>query len=273
MKTIQSHDANIPAIGLGTIWLRGEACVGTVVEAARLGYRHFDTAAGYLNEREVGEGLRASGLARETIFVTTKVPPAELAPGAFERCVENSLKNLGLAAVDLLLIHWPSPEVPLPLAIASLCNAKRSGHARHIGVANFPIAMLDAAVALASEPLVTNQIEVHPFIDQRRVIDACRRHGLAVTAYSPLARGRALDHAVLAAIAERHRKTPAQVMLRYLIEQGFAAIPRSGNVAHVRANFEVFDFALDADDMAALMALNATRMRVINPAYAPKWDD
>jgi len=273
MKIVQSHGADIPAIGLGTIWLRDEACVRTVADAARLGYRHFDTAAGYLNEREVGEGLRASGVSRDAMFVTTKVPPAELAPGAFERCVENSLKNLGLPAVDLLLIHWPSPEVPLPLAIASLCSARRNGYARHIGVANFTIAMLDEAVALASEPLVTNQIEVHPFIDQRRVLDACRRHGMAVTAYAPLARGKALDHPVLAAAAQRHGKTPAQVMLRYVIEQGFVAIPRSGNAAHVKANFEVFDFALDAGDMAALAALNATRMRVINPAYAPKWDE
>lgn len=273
MKTVQSHGAEIPTIGLGTIWLRDEACVRTVVDASRLGYRHFDTAAGYLNEREVGEGLRASGLSRDAMFVTTTVPPGALAPGAFERCVENSLKNLGLPAVDLLLIHWPSAEVPLPLAIASLYNAKRNGYARHIGVANFPHCDARRGGRARLRAAGTNQIEVHPFIDQRRVVDACRGHGMAVTAYSPLARGRALDHPVLAAIAKRHGKTPAQVMLRYLIEQGFAAIPRSGNAAHVRANFDVFDFALGADDMAALTALNATRMRVINPAYAPQWDD
>jgi diketogulonate reductase-like aldo/keto reductase len=207
------------------------------------------------------------------MFVTTKVPPTELAPGRFERCVEASLKNLGLSMVDLLLIHWPSLEVPLPVAIASLCNAKRSGYARHVGVANFPVTMIEQAVALATEPLSTNQIEVHPFIDQHRVVDACRRHGISVTAYAPLARCKALDHPVLNAIAARHGKTAAQVMIRYAIEQGFAAIPRSSNPKHIKENFEVCDFVLDARDMAALTALNATGMRVINPAYAPQWDD
>jgi 2,5-diketo-D-gluconate reductase B len=273
MKTVAVGNSNIPAIGLGTIWLRDEPCVRAVVEALRLGYRHLDTAAGYLNEREIGEGLRASGLSRNAVFVTTKVPPTELAPGRFERCVEASLKNLGLLWVDQLLIHWPSAEVPLPVSIALLCNAKRNGYARHVGVANFPVTMIEQAVELATEPLSTNQIEVHPFIDQRKVIDVCGNHGIAVTAYAPLARGKALDHPDLNAIAARHGKTAAQVMIRYAIEQDFIAIPRSANPKHLKENFEVFDFMLDAHDMAGLTALNATRMRVINPAYAPQWDD
>ncbi len=272
MRVIEAHGAIIPSVGFGTIWLRDDVCIRSVHDALRLGYRHIDTAAGYLNEREVGEGMRASGIPRENVFVTTKVPQAELAPGVFERCVENSLKNLGLPIVDLLLIHWPSQKVPMPQTIKSLCDAKRRGQARHIGVANFTTALLDEAVALATEPLVTNQIEMHAFIEQHKVIAACRKHGLAVISHAPLARGNALDHAVLKAVAERHGKSPAQIMLRYLIEQGFAVIPRTGNPEHMKENFEVFDFALNADDMAALTALNTSQMRVINPPFAPKWD-
>ena len=173
MQFVEAHGARIPSIGLGTLKLRGDICVKAIQDALRLGYRHIDTAAGYLNEREVGEGLRASSVSRDELFVTTKIPPAEMAPGNFERCVENSLVNLGLSSIDLLLIHWPSPEVPQSQAIKSLCGAKRRGQAKHIGVANFTVALLDEAVMLATEPLVTNQIEVHPFIDQSKVITAC----------------------------------------------------------------------------------------------------
>lgn len=178
MQSVEAHGAQIPAVGLGTMTLKDALCVEVVATALQLGYRHLDTAERYGNEAEVGQGLHNSGVKREDVFVTTKVYWDRLAPGEFERSVDESLKKLRLSAVDLLLIHWPNPKVPLKDSIGALCQAKRSGLAKQIGVANFTIPLIEEAVRLASEPLVTNQIEVHPYLDQSKVIAACRRHGL-----------------------------------------------------------------------------------------------
>ena len=186
---IEANGARIPVIGLGTWDLRGRTCARMVEQALRLGYRHVDTAEMYDNEREVGEGLRASGIARAEVLITTKVWQDHLAPREFERATKESLAKLRLSEVDLLLIHWPNPRIPLADTIGALCRAKREGLARHIGISNFTVDLVAQAVKLATEPLVTNQIEWHPYIDQSKVVDACRRHGLSVTAYSPIARG------------------------------------------------------------------------------------
>ena len=176
MNFVEANGARIPAIGLGTMTLMDAACVDAVETALCVGYRHIDTAERYRNESEVGEGLRrglrAAGLEREHVFVTTKVYHDQLAAPDFERSLDQSLKKLKLSWVDLLLIHWPSPKVPLKETLGVLCKAKRDGRAKHVGVANFTIPLLQHAVKLASEPLVTNQSEVHPFIDQSKVIAA-----------------------------------------------------------------------------------------------------
>src|SRR5262249_20112185 len=156
------------------------------------------------NETEVGEGLRASGIDRKDVFVTTKVYWDKLAPGDFEKSFDDSLKKLELPSVDLLLIHWPSKTVPLADTMPMLCAAKRDGRRRHRGVANFPRRLIEEAVRLAPEPLVTNQIETHPYLDQSQVIAACRRHGISITAYCPLARGQVPGDAALAAIGRRY---------------------------------------------------------------------
>ena len=181
----------------------------------------------YGNEKEVGEGLRASGIRREDVFVTTKVWWNRLAPGDFERSVDESLQKLGLPWVDLLLIHWNNPQVPLKDSVGALCGVKRKGLTRHIGVANFTTAMLDEAVAVASEPLVTNQVEVHPYINQTKVAAACRKHGMAITAYCPLARGKAPSDETLMRIGKAHGKSASQVALRWLFQQGMIVIPRT----------------------------------------------
>jgi 2,5-diketo-D-gluconate reductase B len=188
---IEANGARIPAFGLGTWDLRGRTCVRMVNEALRLGYRHVDTAEMYDNEPEVGEGLRASGVAREEVFITTKVWSSHLAARDLERAAEQSLTKLKLADVDLLLIHWPNPRIPLAETIPALCTMKTRGLTRHIGVSNFTPPLVNEAVRLASELLVTDQIEWHPFIDQAETRATCRRHGLSVTAYSPIAKGRA----------------------------------------------------------------------------------
>jgi 2,5-diketo-D-gluconate reductase B len=209
---------------------------------------------------------------REDVFVTTKVPPTELEPTNFARCVENSLTSLRLDFVDLLLIHWPNPAVPMRDVIKALCEAKRRGYARHIGVSNFTVALLDEAMALTSEPLVTNQIELHPFIDQNKIVAACKKHGMTVTAYAPLARGKGFDNGTLRTVAEAQNRDVAQVMLRYIIQQGFIAIPQSDSREHIDANLQVLDFTLPAADMNKLASLKTAGIRVVNSAFAPVWD-
>ncbi|HYS47467.1 MAG TPA: aldo/keto reductase [Xanthobacteraceae bacterium] len=272
MQTVEANGARIPAIGLGTMTLRENVCVETVAAALRAGYCHLDTAQMYGNEREVGEGLRASGVKREEVFLTTKVWHDRLRAGDFERAVDESLARLQLPQVDLLLIHWPNPAVPLKETIGALVKVKRAGLARHIGLANFTIAMIEEAVRISDEPLVTNQIEVHPFIDQSKVIAACRRHGLSVTAYCPLARGKVPGNETIGRIAAAHGKSAGQVALRWLVQQGVIPIPRTSKPERLKENLAVFDFALDDREMAEIGRLPRPDGRVVNPPHAPKWD-
>jgi 2,5-diketo-D-gluconate reductase B len=269
---VEANGARIPAIGLGTWDLRERTCVRMVEQALRLGYRHIDTAEMYGNEREVGEGLRASGIPRAQVFVTTKVCPDHLAPRELERATKESLAKLNLSEVDLLLIHWPNPRVPLADTIGALCRMKREGLTRHIGVSNFTLDLLAEAVKLSTEPLVTDQIEWHPFIDQAKVVEACRGYGLAVTAYSPLARGRVLADETLRRIGVRHGKTAAQVGLRYLVQRGAVVIPRSSRPEGLAANFAIFDFELTPAEMADIAGLTHPRGRIVDWSGAPDWD-
>src|SRR6267378_6917927 len=252
--------------------LKGDVCVTAVSTALKQGYVHLDTAERYGNETEVGEGLRASGLDRGQVFVTTKVYQDKLAPADFEKSFEESLQKLKLSSVDMLLIHWPNPNVPLADTMKVLCNTKADGRARHIGIANFTVPLIEEAVKLASEPLVTNQIEVHPFLDQGKVLAACRKHGVSVTAYCPLARGKVPGNETLERLGKAHGKSASQVALRYLAQQGIIPIPRTANPDHLAADFAVFDFKLGDDEMAEIAALKRPDGRVVNPPHAPKWD-
>ncbi len=252
--------------------LTGEAGAQAIRTALEVGYRHLDTAAYYGNEKENGEALRASGVRRNDVFITTKVRPTEARADDFARVVDQCLANLQLPYVDLLLIHWPSKEVPIAETVGALCKAKKEGKARHVGVSNFTVALLDEAWKATSEPLVCNQIEVHPFINQDKVIAACAKRGMAVVAYVPIARGKVPGAEALERIGKAHGKSAAQVSLRYLVERGMIAIPRSSNREHLKANLDVFDFKLSDAEMAELKKLNDTNMRVVNPAQAPQWD-
>jgi len=271
---VEAQGTRIPLVGLGTWELRGRACARVVEQALRLGYRHIDTAEMYDNEREVGEGLHASGVRREEVFVTTKIWPSHFAPRELERAARDCLVRLRLSEVDLLLLHWPNPQIPLAETLGALAKAKRDGLARHIGVSNFSVALIGQAVRETSEPLVCNQIECHPFLDQSKVIAACRSHQLAVVAYSPIARGRAHDDKVLARIGAAHGKTAAQVSLRFLVQQDIVVIPRSGRVEHLAENCAIFDFALAEAEMAQIHALAHRDGRLVDYSYtgSPKWD-
>jgi 2,5-diketo-D-gluconate reductase B len=272
MQVVEAHGARIPQIGLGTMTLKEDVCVQAVKNALQVGYTHLDTAWFYGNEKEVGEGLRQSGVKREDVFICTKVRETHLMPDKFQQSLDESLKNLRLPYVDLLLIHWNNKDIPFKTSVGALCKAKKDGFARHVGVANFTTTMLDEAWAVTSEPLVCNQIEMHPFINQDKVLDACRKHGMAVVAYCPIARGKVPGAEVLERIGKTHGKTSAQVSLRYLVQIGVCAIPRTATPEHLKQNLDVFDFRLSDAEMKELKALNATNMRVVNPPHAPKWD-
>lgn len=262
---------SMPAVGLGT-W-QVERCSGIVAAALGLGYRHIDTAWKYGSERDVGEGIRASGVPRGEIFLVTKVSHEHLSASGVARSLEESLTRLRVDYVDLLLVHWPSPDgVPLTETMGAFARARRGGLARYIGVANFTIALLEEAVRACPEPLAVLQAEYHPYLDQSRLLAACRRLGIAFTAHCPLGRGRLLADPALAAIARRKERTIAQIALRWLIQQGVAAIPRSSRVQRVAENLAVFDFELAPAEMLEIGALARANGRVANPRMAPAWD-
>jgi diketogulonate reductase-like aldo/keto reductase len=270
---VEANGAKIPAVGLGTWDLRGRACARAVEQALRLGYRHIDTAEMYDNEREIGEALRAARLRRGDVFVTTKVWQTHLSPPELERSTKESLARMRLTEVDLLLVHWPNPHIPLAETIGALCKMKTAGYARHIGVSNFTVPMLAEAVALATEPLVTNQFEWHPYLDQSKLVAETRRLGLAVTAYSPIARGRAAGDKVLKTIGLAYKKTAGQVCLRYLVQEGAIVIPRTSKVERLSENFAIFDFALSDAEMDEIRKLSRPDGRVVDWGGAPTWDE
>ncbi len=276
VPNISAHGADIPAIGYGTmLFPEPESAVGLVVHALETGYRHIDTARKYGSEQWVGEGIRASGLARGDIWVTTKVTEEDARADDFARSVETSLETLGLDYVDLLLIHWPQPRVPLEETLGALAKAKRDGLARNIGVSNFTISLLDEAMAKCPEPIVTNQIEYHAYIRQDRLIAACRKHGMLVTCHVPLARGAVLENPVIREIAAAHGRTPAQVALRWLVQQSdVGVVPRALEFSEIEENIAIFDFALRDDEMARIATLQDRNLRVVDPAVRrPVWDE
>lgn len=272
MMVVEANGARIPAIGLGTWELTGRTCVRIVTEALALGYRHVDTASLYGNEAEVGEALRHAGVPREDIFLTTKVWQDDLRAKDFRRSVDRSLEQLRLPYVDLLLIHWPNPRIPLAETIEALAQAKRDGLARHVGVSNFTVALLEEAVSLSPEPLVTNQIELHPFLDQSKVVEASRRHAVSVTAYCPIARGQAAGDAALARIGQAHGKSAAQVSLRFLVQRGSIVLPRTSKSERLRENLAIFDFTLSDAEMDEIGRLATSAGRVVDGSFAPTWD-
>jgi 2,5-diketo-D-gluconate reductase B len=273
-RILEAHGAKMPAVGLGTWKLKGRGGEDSIREALEAGYRHIDTAQLYENEVEVGRALRDSAAPRDQVFVTTKIHPDNAGDRHLQHSVEQSLVRLGLHAVDLVLLHWPSASVPLRETMRALADVKRCGYARHIGVSNFPVALLDEAVHLCAEPLVTNQVEYHPFLDQTCVLAACRRHGMILTAYSPLAQGRVRNSRALGELARKRGVSATQIALAWLLAQDdVAVIPRASSVAHARENLMASDLALDAGEIDAIDAMAEPDGRIVNPVWGPKWDE
>jgi diketogulonate reductase-like aldo/keto reductase len=251
MEYAETAAACIPKLGLGTWQNTGRTCVRTVQTALEMGYRHVDTAQMYDNEAAVGEGIARADVDREDVFVTTKVWRSNLRYRDVVESVHASLDRLGLSSVDLLLIHWPHPRVPLEETLSAMVELSEEGATEHIGVSNFTRSQLAAARAATSVPIVADQVLYHPYNDQADLLASCRDHDVALTAYSPLARGDVLSDPVLERIGDRYGKSPAQVALRWLVQQdGVVAIPKATSREHLAANAAVFDFSLSADEMA-----------------------
>jgi 2,5-diketo-D-gluconate reductase B len=271
IPTLTAHGAEMPAIGFGTSQLADPAAA--VAAALAAGYRHLDAARKYGTEEGVGEGIRVAKVPRAELFITTKVSHENLRAADFARSVEQSLRALGVSYVDLLLVHWPNAAIPLAETMQALAKAGRDGLARHVGVANFNIAMVDEAIRLCAEPLVTLQAEVHPYLDQSKLVAALRQRGMILTGYCPLGRGRLMDDDVIGEIARQKRKSVAQVALRWSIEQGVVPVPRSSNRQRIAENLAIFDFTLTEDEMRRIGELKRRDGRIANPAgRAPAWD-
>jgi 2,5-diketo-D-gluconate reductase B len=265
---------SIPALGLGTWGRTGAGGRAAILAALEIGYRHLDTAQSYGTEANVGAAVRACGLPRGDVFVTTKVADTNLDRSRFEPSLRRSLDTIGLGPVDLTLIHWPShgDAVPFEHYIEALATAREAGLTRLIGVSNFPIALIDRAVMIVGEgALATNQVEIHPFLQNRVLTAHCRGLGIGMTAYMPLAQGRVPGDPVLEAVAAKHGATAAQVALAFLLAHDIIVIPASGSRAHLEENFGASGVTLDGEDLGRIAALDRG-MRIIDPPKAPDWD-
>lgn len=260
----------VPVLGFGTWQLAGQECREAVRQALELGYRHIDTARAYENERQVGEGLRDSGVPREDVFLVTKVWRDDLSPEGMQWQVHDGLRDLGVDYVDLLLIHWPADDFDMLKAVETLDQFRQQGKTRAIGVSNFPPSLFQQALQVA--PLLCNQVEYHPFLGQERLLEIARAHDALITAYSPIARGLVGEDPVLREIGLRYGKTPAQVALRWLVEQeAVVAIPRSRRHEHIAANLQIFDFSLSPEDQGRIAALPKNR-RLVDPGWISDWN-
>lgn len=273
MKNISIQGHEIPALGFGTWKLTGESCAKSVDYAIGEGYTHIDTAQIYENESEVGEGIKKSGKTREQLFVTTKVWRSHFANGKVVESVEESLRKLKMEYVDLLLVHWPFPETPAAKLIEGMMKAQETGKAKLIGVSNFTAAQVEEAVKLSSGKICCDQVEYHPYLGQAPVLNAARNNNMFVTAYSPIARGKAVKDEALKKIGKKYGKSGGQVALRWLMQQDYvAAIPKSATPENIKSNLDIFDFELSDDDMKAIFAMGADEGRQVDPDFAPKWD-
>ncbi|WP_127559169.1 2,5-didehydrogluconate reductase DkgB [Saccharospirillum alexandrii] len=260
--------------GLGTYRLKDDVAYQAVTTALALGYRTIDTAQMYDNEAAVGKAIADSPVSREEVFVTTKVWVDQLSREHFRRSVEQSLSRLNMNQVDLLLVHWPAPEGGIPMAeyLGELKAAQEAGLTRHIGVSNFTIAQIDEALSiLGPNSLLTNQVEIHPYLPNRKLVEHCQKHDILVTGYMPLAVGRVNDDPVLNAIAENKGVKPAQVALAWIKQRGIITIPSSTRHEHLHSNLAAMDLELTVSESARIDRLGYG-LRLANPSFAPAWD-
>ena len=273
METVTSHGAQIPVLGFGVFRMSDTDVERAVPAALEVGFRHFDTAQIYQNEAALGLALQAAGARRDELFLTTKVWVENYSPNKFLTSVDESLDKLKVDQVDLLLLHWPAEQVAIADQIEMLNMVQAAGKTRFVGVSNQNIIQLKESVKRSSAPIVTNQIEMHPYLDQRSMAEAAKAAGVAITAYYGMADGEVPRDPLLRAIGEKYGKSAAQVGLRWLIQQGFIALSKTAKPERVGENIAVFDFILSDGDMEAISKLARPDGRRVSPAgLAPAWD-
>lgn len=273
MQTIDIQGASIPALGFGVFRMSEEEVEKLVPTALEAGFRHFDTAQIYRNEAALGRALKAAGAVREELFITTKVWVDNYSPERFSASVDESLERLQVDAVDLLLLHWPG-QVPVAEQIEMVNAVHAAGKTRFIGVSNYNIKQLRESCALSAAPIITNQIEVHPYLDQSAMQAVANELGVSITAYYAMADGKVPGDPHLLRIGQKYGKTAAQVALRWLLQQGYVVLSKTAHPERVAENIAVFDFELSEDDMAAITDLARPDGRIISPpGLAPDWDE
>jgi 2,5-diketo-D-gluconate reductase B len=272
MKTIKTQAVEIPRLGFGTFRMPGGDSQPVVESAIALGFRHIDTAAMYENEAAVGAAIAASGVKRDELFVTTKVWHDQLSPDALHRAFEVSRGKLRLDYVDLYMIHWPNRDLDMVATLEALMELRERGLTRAIGVCNFNLPMIRRAVEEIGAPIASHQVEYHPFLSQAPMLAYLRSKSIPLTAYAPLAQGRAANDATLAAIGRKHGATAAQVAIAWLLDQeGVIAIPKAGRPESQKANLDALAISLDNDDRSAIGTLPKDQ-RFVRPPFAPEWD-
>ncbi len=275
MNTVSVQGVEIPALGLGTSGLHSDVARRMVSYALEIGYRHIDTAQSYENEAEIGDAISVSSVPRQRIWLTTKVlRRGRFRDGDLQRSVEESVRKLRTEP-DLLLLHQPNSKTPLHETIGALNDVKRKGLTNHIGVSNFPVALIQQSLSLTSEPLIVNQVEYHPYLSQWTVLEALLANDMAMIAFAPLAKGKVFHDMTLQSIGDGYGKNAGQVALRWLLQQdGVTAIPRSSREAHIEANLEIFDFELTGPEMEQISARTSPHGRLNDSLrYGPAWDD
>ena len=274
MKTLTVNGTHIPVLGFGTYGMSGPSLQKVLVEALKGGFRHIDTAQIYKNEDDVGVAISASGIPRKNVFITTKVWVSNYFPEHFMASVDESLRRLKTDYIDLLLAHWPRGGAPLEAQIEGLNEAASRGKTRHIGVSNFNASMLNAAIALSERPIVTNQVEYHPYLDQSRLLKEINKQETSLMAYCAMAIGKVFKEPLLKEIADRHKRSISQIVLRWLIQQpGVVTLSRTARIERIPENLAIFDFALDEQEMRSISALHEKNSRIVNPAgLSPDWD-
>ena len=270
MKTIPLNSkTSIPQLGFGTWQLTGEECVQGVAMALQTGYRHIDTADGYGNHREVAKGIRQSGVAREDLFLTTKIKRDDITKEKLGGTVNRFLEELGTDYIDLLLIHWPNKDIPIGDSLGAMNELKEAGKIRAIGVSNFTKRHIEEALSTGVE-VVNNQIEIHPTFKQEDMVSFLQEKGISVTAYSPLGRGQDLALPVIQDIAQKRGMAPAQVILSWLLSRNIIAIPKSEKKEYIESNFQAAELALTPEDIESINAI-PDKERMVSPEHA-EWD-
>ncbi|TDO92153.1 diketogulonate reductase-like aldo/keto reductase [Halanaerobium saccharolyticum] len=267
MKYVKLNSGDqMPLLGLGTWQLRGQKCVDSVKMAVEIGYDHIDTADGYDNHQAVGKGIKESGIDRDDLFITSKIKPENLHYDNIKADAKRFLDELDIDYLNLLLIHWPNKDIPLEESLKALREVKEEGLAKNIGVSNFTINHLKDAIEIDPDLVAVNQVEFHPTLYQKDLLDFCQENGIVLTAYSPLARGEVFKNDVIKELADKYNKSASKLTLKWLIDKDIVAIPKASSREHLESNFDLFDWDLPAEVRKKMDQLNEDN-RIIDPAW------